>query len=58
MPHHWGGATESFKKLYLRGGICDMVFPSDDMGDAVVNIINYRRQRINHSPVFTNQDRV
>ena len=52
------GAGQRLEDLDLHGRVGDVVFAADDMGDAKVDVVDHRGQRIEVAPVLAPQHRI
>ena len=58
MAHRRGGGAERFEQLDLGGRIGHMVLAADDMGNAVIDVVDNRCHGVDHPAVLAHQNRI
>ena len=58
MAHSRRAGAERLEQLDLRSRVGDVIFASDDVGDAVINVVDDRRHGVDDPSVLTHQNRV
>ena len=57
-PKAGAGAAKRLEDLDLHRGVGDVVFAADDMGDAEVDVVDHRGQRVEVAAVLARQHRI